>query len=229
MLAERKKTPRQDVQESVRMDLKPSWVRSGEGRSAMAYQKGQAIYSQGDAADAVYYVQKGKVKLSVFSRQGKEAVIAILETGDFLGEACLAGQALRTASATAMSDSWIIHLPKVSAMRMLQQEQAFSRIFLSHLLARNIRIEEDLVDHLFNSSEKRLARALLLLANFGRPGDPGPSPALNITQEMLAEMVGTTRPRISFFLNKFRKLGFIQYSARTLRVNSSLLTVVLHD
>jgi CRP-like cAMP-binding protein len=229
MLAERKKPQRQEAQEYLRMDPKPSWARSGEESNAMAYRKSQVIFSQGDPADAVYYVQKGKVKLSVFSRQGKEAVIAILESGDFLGESCLAGQALRTASATAMSDSLVLRLPKASAIRMLQEEHAFSRMFISHLLARNVRIEEDLVDHLFNSSEKRLARALLLLANFGRPGDSGPALILNITQEVLAEMVGTTRPRISFFLNKFRKLGFIQYSGRRLRVNSSLLTVVLHD
>lgn len=228
MIAEGRKVSRSDVPPGLRLEKLP-WAHANDGNTALEYRKGDGIFSQGDAADSVYYVQKGKVKLSVFSRHGKEAVIAILETGDFLGEACLAGQPIRHASATAITDCSLVQLHKTAATRMLQEERSFFRLFLSHLLARNIRIEEDLVDHLFNSSEKRLARTLLLLANFGKRGEPDPAAVINITQETLAEMVGTTRPRISFFLNKFRKLGFIRYSGRKFKVNSSLLTVVLHD
>jgi len=199
-----------------------------DGRTNMVCAKGQTVFAQGDIADAVFYIQRGKVKLSVSSRQGKEAVIAIQGAGDFFGESCLTGQDLRTSTASAMADSLIVRLEKSIVMRVLIEDQAFPGLFLSYLLARNVRIEEDLVDQLFNSSEKRLARALLRLASFGKESESEPI-LLGITQETLAEMVGTTRPRISFFLNKFHKLGFVDYNGQRLRVNSSLLTVVLQD
>ena len=185
------------------------------------------VFSQGDPADAIFYIQKGKVKLTVVSNAGKEAVIAILGAGDFLGEGCLAGQPVRLATATAMSDCSIVRLEKAATIRVLHDEPAFSEMFLSYLLSRNMRIEEDLVDQLFNSSEKRLARVLLLLANFGKEGKPEPVIA-KISQETLAEMIGTTRSRVSFFMNKFRKMGFIEYNGE-LHVHSSLLNIVLHD
>ena len=185
------------------------------------------VFSQGDPADAIFYIQKGKVKLTVVSEHGKEAVIAILEAGDFFGEGCLAGQPLRIATAGAISECAIMRLEKSDTIRVLHDEPAFSELFLEYLLSRNIRIEEDLVDQLFNSSEKRLARLLLLLANFGKEGKPEPVIA-NISQETLAEMIGTTRSRVSHFMNKFRKLGFIDYNGG-LKVHSSLLNIVLHD
>jgi CRP/FNR family transcriptional regulator, cyclic AMP receptor protein len=191
------------------------------------YRKKETIFAQGDHSDAVFFVQRGKAKLTVLSRQGKQAVIAILGPGSFFGEGCLAGQPLRMSTATAMTDSSIILLPKEAMMRALHEDPEFSEAFTKHLLSRNIRIEEDLVDQLFNSSEKRLARILLLLANFGKEGRPEPV-VPKISQEMLAEMVGTTRSRVSFFMNKFRKLGFIEYNGG-LEVHSSLLHVVLHD
>jgi CRP/FNR family transcriptional regulator, cyclic AMP receptor protein len=197
------------------------------GRTVRGYRKNSKIFSQGDRADAVFFVQRGKVTLTVLSRQGKQAVIAILGPGSFFGEGCLAGQPLRMATATAMTDSSIIVLAKSSMIRALHEQPEFSETFTKHLLSRNIRIEEDLVDQLFNSSEKRLARILLLLANFGKEGRPEPV-VPKIGQEMLAEMVGTTRSRVSFFMNKFRKLGFIEYNGG-LEVHSSLLHVVLHD
>jgi CRP/FNR family cyclic AMP-dependent transcriptional regulator len=199
----------------------------GKGRTLAEFKKSQLIFSQGEPGDAVFYVQKGKVKLTVVSQQGKEAVVAILGAGDFFGEGCLAGQPVRMASATAMSECLIMRLEKASVIRALHNEPAFSELFVQHLLSRNIRIEEDLVDQLFNSSEKRLARVLLMLANFGKEAKPEPVVA-KISQETLAEIVGTTRSRVSFFMNRFRKLGFIEYNGG-LHVHSSLLNVVLHD
>ena len=187
----------------------------------------EIVFAQGDAADSVFFIQKGKVKVTVVSEQGKEAVVAILGPGQFCGEGCLAGQPRRMATATAMTDCEIMRLEKATVIRALHDEPAFSEMFVSHLLARTIRVEEDLVDQLFNSSEKRLARALLLLANFGKEGRPEPIIA-KISQETLAEMIGTTRSRVSYFMNKFRKLGFIDYNG-TLEVHSPLLNVVLHD
>jgi len=175
----------------------------------------------------VYYIQKGKVKLTVVSKRGKEAVIAILGAGDFFGEGCLAGQIVRMATASAITDCSIVHLGKADLIRVLRDQPAFSEMFLHYMLSRNIRIEEDLVDQLFNSSEKRLARVLLLLANFGKEGKPE-TVIPSMSQETLAEMIGTTRSRVSFFMNKFRKLGFISYNGH-LEVHSSLLNVVLHD
>lgn len=196
-------------------------------RTTTNYLKNQVIFSQGDPADAIFYIQKGKVKLKVVSKQGKEAVIAILGVGDFFGEGCLAGQAFRMATATAMSECAIVRLGKRSTVRVLHAEPVFSERFLAYVLARNIRVEEDLVDQLFNSSEKRLARVLLLLANFGKEDKPEPL-IPKISQETLAEIIGTTRSRVSYFMNKFRKLGFITYNGR-LEVHSSLLNIVLHD
>jgi CRP/FNR family cyclic AMP-dependent transcriptional regulator len=199
----------------------------GTGRTVVQVLRDQRIFSQGEAADAVFYIQRGQVKLTVLSRQGKEAVIGLLGPGDFFGEGCLAGQALRMSTASARSDCTIVRLHKAVIVRILHDEPAFSEMFLMHMLSRNIRIEEDLVDQLFNSSEKRLARVLLLLANFGKPGEQQ-TVIPKISQETLAEIIGTTRSRVSFFMNRFRKLGFITYNG-TLEVNSSLLNVVLHD
>ena len=193
----------------------------------MAYLEDQAVFAQGDLADAVFYVQRGKVKLSVVSKGGKEAVIAILGAGDFVGEGCLAAQPVRIASASAMSPSSLMRIEKSAMVRALHDEPAFAEFFLAYVLTRTIRVEEDLVDQLFNSSEKRLARILLLLANFGKDGLPEPVIA-KISQETLAEMVGTTRSRVNFFMNKFWKLGFIDYNGG-LEVHSSLLNVILHD
>jgi CRP-like cAMP-binding protein len=197
------------------------------GRTILEPQDGQIIFSQGEPADSVFYIQKGRVKLTVISEQGKEAVVAILGKGDFFGEGCLAGQALRMASAAAMMECEIMRLAKAAVIRVIRDEPSFSEMFMSHLLTRTIRVEADLVDQLFNSSEKRLARALLLLANFGREGKPEPVIA-KISQETLAEMIGTTRSRVSSFMNKFRQLGLIDYNGK-LEVHSSLLNVVLHD
>ena len=199
----------------------------GNDSTLADYKKSQRIFSQGDSADAVFYIQTGKVKLTVVSKQGKEAVVAILGSDDFFGEGCLAGQPLRMATASAMSVCSIMRLEKRSVIRLLHSQPAFSELFLHHLLSRNIRIEEDLVDQLFNSSEKRLARVLLLMANFGKEGKAEPV-IPKISQETLAEIVGTTRSRVSFFMNRFRKMGFIHYNGG-LEVHSSLLNVVLHD
>ena len=199
----------------------------GNGKTSLMSPKKQALYSQGDAADAVFYIQAGKIKLTVVSRQGKEAVIAILEQGSFFGESCLAGQTVRAATATALEDSSIVRIDKDAMFHVLHKEPTFAELFMSYLLAHSIRIQEDLVDQLFNSSEKRLARILLLLAHFGKEGKPEPVIA-KVSQEMLAEMIGTTRSRVSFFMNKFRKLGFIYYNGG-LHVHSSLLSIVLHD
>jgi len=197
------------------------------GGATKEYRKKQTIVVQGSPADAVFYIEKGKVKLTVLSTRGKEAVVAILGSGDFFGEGCLAGQPLRMATATAMSECSILRVRKEAMMRMLRDEPSLSELFMSYLLSRNIRIEEDLVDQLFNSSEKRLARILLLLTRFGKNGQHE-LVVPRISQETLAEMVGTTRSRVSFFMNKFRKLGFIDYNGG-LQVHSSLMNIVLHD
>lgn len=189
--------------------------------------KNQILFSQGDTTDAVFYIQSGKVKVTVLSEHGKEAVVAILERGAFLGESCLVGQIIRTATATTLEDSRILRIEKAAMLRMLQEQPRFSEAFMSYLLTHSIRVQEDLVDQLFNSSEKRLARALLLLAHFGKEGKPETVIA-KISQETLAEIVGTTRSRVSFFMNKFRKLGFVEYNGQ-IHVHSSLLNVVLHD
>jgi CRP/FNR family transcriptional regulator, cyclic AMP receptor protein len=208
-------------------DPKAFLAKADGGRTIAKYQKDQTVFSQGEAADAVFYIQQGKIKITVVSEQGKEAVVAILGAGDFFGEGCLAGQSLRMATVTAMMECEIMRLEKAAIIRVLHEESAFSEMFMSHLLTRTIRVEADLVDQLFNSSEKRLARALLLLANFGKEGKPEPVIA-KISQETLAEMIGTTRSRVSSFMNKFRQLGFIDYNGK-LEVHSSLLNVVLHD
>jgi CRP/FNR family cyclic AMP-dependent transcriptional regulator len=209
-------------------DPKSFLAEVGEGRTVSQYRKDQIVFSQGDPADAVFYILKGKVKVTVVSDQGKEAVVAILGAGEFCGEGCLAGQARRIATVRAMTECTIMRLQKTSIVRVLHDEPAFSEMFMSHLLARTIRVEEDLVDQLFNSSEKRLARLLLLLANFGKEGRPEPLIA-RISQETLAEMIGTTRSRVSFFMNKFRRMGFLDYNGEGLEVHSSLLNVILHD
>ena len=200
----------------------------GEGRKVVPFEKKQTIFAQGDASDAVFYIQSGKVKLMVVSNNGKEATIGILGERDFFGEGCLAGQPLRMAAATAMTDCELLRIEKKAMMQALHREHAFSDMFVAYLLTRNIRYEEDLVDQLFNSSEKRLARILLLLAHFGKEGKPE-TLIPKMSQETLAEMIGTTRSRVSFFMNRFRKLGFIDYDESGLQVHSSLLNVVLHD
>ena len=187
----------------------------------------EVVYSQGEPADAVFYIQKGEIKIAVTSEQGKEAVVGLLTAGDFFGEGCLSGQPARLATARAMKGSTVLRIDKAEMVQALNSEHAFSALFMAHLLTRNGRIEADLVDQLFNSSEKRLARTLLLLANFGKDGAPQAITA-RVSQETLAGIVGTTRSRISFFMNKFRKLGFIEYNGH-LRVHSSLLTVLLRD
>jgi CRP-like cAMP-binding protein len=199
----------------------------GQGRSLVHYKKDDQVFSQGDGAEAVYYIQRGKIKLTVVSQQGKEAVVAILGASAFFGEGCLAGQPHRMATATTMSDCAVMRLEKSAVVEVLHKEPAFSELFLKYVLSRNARIEEDLVDQLFNSSEKRLARVLLLLANFGEEGEPE-AVIPKVSQETLAEIVGTTRSRVSFFMNRFRKQGFIEYNGE-LRIHSSLLKVVLHD
>jgi len=208
-------------------DPKEFLAKVGSGRTISKYRKNQRIFSQGEAANSVFYLQKGKAKVTIVSAQGKEAVIAILGKDEFLGEGCLAGQKVRIATATAMQECEIMKIEKSALVAALRVQPAFSELFVAHLLLRTIRVEEDLVDQLFNSSEKRLARALLLLANFGKEGKPEPIIA-KVSQETLAEMIGTTRSRVSFFMNKFRKLGFISYNG-TLQVHSSLLSVVLSD
>lgn len=198
------------------------------GKKVTRYRPKARIFVQGEAADSLCYIQEGKVKLAVVSRQGKEAVIAILGVGEFFGEGCLAGQPLRMASATALTACTVMKLDKGAVIKVLHEQPSFSEMFVSHLLSRNIKFEGDLVDHLFNSSEKRLARVLLLLANFGKPGQPEVV-IPKISQETLAEIVGTTRSRVSFFMNRFRRLGFVDYTSGSLEVHSSLLTVVLSD
>jgi CRP-like cAMP-binding protein len=199
----------------------------GDGRGISKYRKDDVVFSQGDPAESVFYIQKGKVKLVVISPQGKEAVVAILGANEFFGEGCLGGQKTRIATVVAMADSSIVQLKKSAIIDVIHKEPAFSEMFIAHLLSRSIRVEADLVDQLFNSSEKRLARLLLLLANFGKEGKPEPLIA-KISQETLAEMIGTTRSRVSFFMNKFRKLGLIEYNGG-ITVHSALLNVVLRD
>ncbi len=203
-------------------------VTIGEGRKVLAHPRKQAIFRQGDAADAVFYIQEGKVRLTVVSQDGKEATLGILNMGDFFGEGALAGQPLRMGSATALTDCEVLRIDKKAMMLALHREHTFSDLFVAYLLSRNIRYEEDLVDQLFNSSEKRLARLLLLLAHFGKEGAPE-IVIPKISQETLAEMIGTTRSRVSFFMNRFSKLGFLDYGESGLQVHSSLLNVVLHD
>jgi CRP-like cAMP-binding protein len=211
----------------IPFDPKEFLTHANGGRSISRYQANQAVFSQGETADSVYYINSGKVKVTVISEQGKEAVVAILGPDEFCGEGCLNGQSQRIATATAVTDCEIMRLEKSAMLRVLHEEPAFSEMFIAHLLGRTIRVEADLVDQLFNSSEKRLARALLLLANFGKEGKPE-TVIPKVSQETLADMIGTTRSRVSHFMNKFRKLGFIEYNG-TLKVHSSLLNVVLHD
>jgi CRP/FNR family cyclic AMP-dependent transcriptional regulator len=199
----------------------------GSGKTILEFQKNQNLFVQGDVADTVFYLQTGKVKLTVLSEQGKEAVIGILEPGQFFGEGCMNGHPLRIATTTAMENSMVTAITKEAMIAALHDEPKFAELFLAYLLTRNSRIEEDLIDQLFNSSERRLARLLLLLANFGKEGSPQPI-GPNISQETLAEMIGTTRSRVSFFMNKFRKLGLINYNGK-IEVNSSLLSAVLHE
>jgi CRP/FNR family transcriptional regulator, cyclic AMP receptor protein len=212
-------------------DPKSFLAKVGEGRSIGTYPKDKLIFAQGEPADAVFYIQQGKVKVTVVSEQGKEAVVAILEADNFFGEGCLAGQAQRISTVVTMTDCVIARLEKAAIVRVIHDEPAFSEMFIAHLLGRSLRVEADLVDQLFNSSEKRLARLLLQLANFGKEGKPEPIIA-KMSQETLAEMIGTTRSRVSFFMNKFRKLGFIDYNGDYdggIAVHSSLLNAVLHE
>lgn len=211
-----------------KFDPKAFLATMGDGRKILTFARGRSIFVQGDPADAVFYVQNGKVRLTVVSQTGKEATVGILDEGSFFGEGGLAGQAVRMGSASAMTDCTIMRIEKESMVNALHREHSLSDVFVTHLLARNIRYEEDLVDQLFNSSEKRLARVLLLLAHFGKEGRPE-MVIPKISQEALAEMVGTTRSRVSFFMNRFRKLGFVEYDGSGMQVHSSLLNVVLHD
>jgi CRP/FNR family cyclic AMP-dependent transcriptional regulator len=216
---------------NVAFDAKVYLATVGKGKIVEPYRKHETIFRQGDRADAVFYIQKGKVKLSVLSNSGREGVIAILSHGDFLGEECLAGGPLRLFAATTLSDCSVLRVDRAVIMRLIHDEPEFSEMFVSYLLSRTIRVEADLVDQLFNSSEKRLARMLLLLANFGKDSAPDPVIA-KISQETLANMVGTTRSRVSFFMNKFRRLGLIRYAKAgngKIEVHSSLLNIVLHD
>ena len=208
-------------------DAKSFLANLGPGKTILTFGAEENIYAQGDVADSVFYIQKGKVKLTVVSKEGKEAVVAILGTGQFFGEGCLNGQSLRIATTRTMVESQIIAITKSAMTTALKDEPKFSELFISYLLTRNSRIEEDIIDQLFNSSERRLARLLLLLANFGKEGSPQPIDT-KISQETLADMIGTTRSRVSFFMNKFRKLGFISYNG-TIEVHNSLLHAVLHE
>jgi len=208
-------------------DLNVFLTEANRGRSIAEYRTNDRIFVQGDAADAVFYIREGKVKLAVVSKQGKEAVVAILRDGDFFGEGCLAGQQVRMATAVAISECSIAKVKKDLVVRLLHEQPCFADLFMAHLLSRNIKIEEDLVDQLFNSSEKRLARVLLILANFGKDGAPQTA-IPKISQETLAGIVGTTRSRVNVFMNRFRKLGFIDYNGG-LKIHSSLLNIVLHD
>jgi CRP/FNR family cyclic AMP-dependent transcriptional regulator len=215
------------VEPKAAFDPKVFLIKANGGRTIAHYDENAMVFSQGDPAEAIFYIQEGKVKLTVVSRQGKEAVVAILGLGEFFGEGCLAGQPLRMATATAITDCLVVKMEKAAVVRLLHEDPAFAELFVAHLLSRNIRIEEDLVDQLFNSSEKRLARVLLLLANFGKEGEPE-LVIPKISQETLAEIIGTTRSRVNVFMNRFRKLGFIEYNG-DLKIHSSLLNIVLHD
>ena len=202
-------------------------VKVGAGKTMLKFERGQHVFRQGDAADAVFYIQKGSIKLTVLSEQGKEAVVGIVGPGQFFGEGCMNGHSLRIATTTAIEECLVTAITKTAMLAALHDQPKFSELFMTYLLARNSRMEEDLIDQLFNSSEKRLARLLLLLANFGKEGTPQPI-AAHVSQETLAEMIGTTRSRVSFFMNKFRKLGFISYNGK-IEVHSSLLNAVLRD
>jgi CRP/FNR family cyclic AMP-dependent transcriptional regulator len=202
-------------------------AKNGKGRSITKYLKNQVIFSQGDAADAVFHIQKGKLKVTVVSNRGKEAVAAILGPDEFFGEACMAGQLLRLVTVSSMTEAVVERIERTAMIRMVQEQPAFSQMFMTHILNRTIRVEADLIDQLFNSSERRLARLLLLLANYGSEGKPEPIIA-KISQETLAEMIGTTRSRVSFFMNRFRKMGFISYNGH-IEVHKSLLNLVLHE
>jgi CRP-like cAMP-binding protein len=208
-------------------DAKAFLARVGNGRTIGSYAADQPVFRQGDAGDAVFYIQRGRVKITVLSEQGKEAVVALLGRTAFFGEGCLAGQSKRISSAVALSDAVISRIERSTIVRLIHDEPDFSEMFIAHLLGRAVRVEADLIDQLFNSSEKRLARLLLLLAKFGKDSDPEPVIA-KISQETLAQMIGTTRARVSFFMNKFRKLGFISYNG-SIEVHTSLLNAVLHD
>jgi len=221
-------TPALPAKKTRDFDPKQFLATIGEGRKVVTFPKKQTIFTQGDAADSVFYIQEGKVKLTVISQIGKEATLGILSEGGFFGEGCLAGQPLRMGSASAMTDCELLKIEKKAMTLALHREHTFSDLFVAYLLARNIRYEEDLVDQLFNSSEKRLARILLLLAHFGKDGVPE-TVIPKISQETLAEMIGTTRSRVSFFMNRFRELGFVDYGEGDMKVHSSLLNIVLHD
>jgi CRP-like cAMP-binding protein len=215
------------VRKPTTLDADVFLAREGAGKTVLELGKNQNVFEQGDVADTVFYIRKGKIKVTVLSDLGKEAVVGILEAGQFFGEGCLNGHRVRISTTTAMEKSVITSIAKAAMVTALHDEPAFSELFMAYLLTRNSRIEEDLIDQLFNSSERRLARMLLVLANFGKDGDPQPISA-NISQATLAEMIGTTRSRVSFFMNKFRRLGLISYNGH-IEVNSSLLTAVLHD
>jgi CRP/FNR family transcriptional regulator, cyclic AMP receptor protein len=220
-------TPVTAAKKRSKFDLKTFLSTINGGRTIVAAPKKQTIFTQGDSSDSVFYIRRGKIKLTVLAKNGKEATIGILSEGDFFGEGCLAAQPLRMCTATAITDCMVMRIDKKSIMEVIHRERTFSDMFIAYLLTRNIRYEEDLVDQLFNSSEKRLARILLLLAHFGK--DEKPEVAIpKISQETLAEMVGTTRGRVNFFMNRFRKLGFVRYNGE-LEVHPSLLNVVLHD
>jgi CRP/FNR family cyclic AMP-dependent transcriptional regulator len=208
-------------------DPKLFLAKVGEGKTILKLEKNQTVFAQGDVADTVFYIQKGRIKVLVVSEQGKEAVVGILEPGQFFGEGCLNGHSLRISTASAIEECLITSIAKDAMLAVLHNEPKFSELFMTYLLSRNSRVEEDLIDQLFNSSEKRLARLLLLLANFGKEGTPQPI-AAHVSQETLAEMIGTTRSRVSFFMNKFRKLGFITYNGK-IEVHNSLLNAVLYD
>jgi CRP-like cAMP-binding protein len=222
-------TPALPAKKSDKFDSKKFLSTIDCGRKIVVFAKKQTIFVQGDSSDAVFYIQTGKVRLTVVSKSGKEATIGIFNEGDFFGEGCLTGQPLRMSSATAMTDCSVMRIEKRAMIEVLHREHEFSDLFVAYLLTRNVRYEEDLVDQLFNSSEKRLARMLLLLAHFGKEGAPE-TVIPNISQETLAEMIGTTRSRVSFFMNRFREMGFVDYGeGGGLRVHSSLLNIVLHD
>ena len=221
-------TPVAASKKRSKFDLKTFLSTIDGGRTIAAAPKERTIFAQGDSADSVFYIQRGKVRLTVVSQNGKDATMGILNEGDFFGEGCLAGQPRRMCSATAMTDCSVMQIDKKSMVEVLHREHALSDMFVAYLLTRNVRYEEDLVDQLFNSSEKRLARTLLLLAHFGKEGKTEVL-VPKISQESLAEMVGTTRSRVNFFMNRFRTLGFIDYNSEGLQVHSSLLNVVLHD
>ena len=221
------------IKPKASFDPKLFLAKVGDGRQVVRHRKSETVFSQGEPADTVCYIQEGKVKLTVVSEQGKEAVVAVLGPEDFFGEGCLTGQRLRIATATAATDTVIVHIKKATITALIHEEPAFSEMFIAHLLNRTVRVEADLVDQLFNSSERRLARLLLLLANFGKEGKPEPIIA-KISQETLAEMIGTTRSRVSFFMNKFRRLGFINYNGDVnlkggIEIHHSLLNLVLHE